>query len=81
MAEIHFRSMEASQNKSDATIQFLVGGLLQIFIAAVSSHYWTSSSKVISEIYVFYAEEGQLSARHILKLVTSRITGFVIFHV
>jgi hypothetical protein len=28
MAEIHFRSMEASQNKSDVTIQFLVGGLV-----------------------------------------------------
>jgi hypothetical protein len=27
MAEFHFRSMEASQNKSDGTIQFLVGGL------------------------------------------------------
>jgi hypothetical protein len=28
MADIHFRSMEASQNKSDVTIQFLVGGLV-----------------------------------------------------
>jgi hypothetical protein len=28
MAEFHFRSMEASQNKSDVTIQFLVGGLV-----------------------------------------------------
>jgi hypothetical protein len=28
MAEIHFRSMEASQNKSDVIIQFLVGGLV-----------------------------------------------------
>jgi hypothetical protein len=28
MAEIHFRSMEASQNESDVTIQFLVGGLV-----------------------------------------------------
>jgi hypothetical protein len=28
MAEIHFRSMEASQNKSDVTIQFPVGGLV-----------------------------------------------------
>jgi hypothetical protein len=28
MAEIHFRSMKASQNKSDVTIQFLVGGLV-----------------------------------------------------
>jgi hypothetical protein len=27
MAEIHFRSMEAPQNKNDVTIQFLVGGL------------------------------------------------------
>jgi hypothetical protein len=26
MAEIHLRSMEASQNKSDVTIQFPVGG-------------------------------------------------------
>jgi hypothetical protein len=28
MAEFHFRSMEASQNKSDVTFQFLVGGLV-----------------------------------------------------
>jgi hypothetical protein len=28
MAEFHFRSMEASQNKSDVTIQFLVCGLV-----------------------------------------------------
>jgi hypothetical protein len=28
MAEFHFRSMEASQNKTDVTIQFLVGGLV-----------------------------------------------------
>jgi hypothetical protein len=28
MAEIHFQSMEAPQNKSDVTIQFLVGGLV-----------------------------------------------------
>jgi hypothetical protein len=28
MAEFHFRSMEAPQNKSDVTIQFLVGGLV-----------------------------------------------------
>jgi hypothetical protein len=28
MAEIHFRSLEASQNKNDATIQFLVGGFV-----------------------------------------------------
>jgi hypothetical protein len=28
MAEFHFRSMEASQNKSDVTIQFMVGGLV-----------------------------------------------------
>jgi hypothetical protein len=28
MAEFHFRSMEVSQNKSDVTIQFLVGGLV-----------------------------------------------------
>jgi hypothetical protein len=28
MAEFHFWSMEASQNKSDGTIQFLVGGLV-----------------------------------------------------
>jgi hypothetical protein len=28
MAEIHFRSMEASENKSDVTIKFLVGGLV-----------------------------------------------------
>jgi hypothetical protein len=28
MAEIHFRSMEASQDKTDVTIQFLVGGLV-----------------------------------------------------
>jgi hypothetical protein len=28
MAEIHFRSMEASQKKCDVTIQFLVGGLV-----------------------------------------------------
>jgi hypothetical protein len=28
MAEIHLRSMEAPQNKSDVTIQFLVGGLI-----------------------------------------------------
>jgi hypothetical protein len=28
MAEIHFRSIEASQNKSDVTIQFLVCGLV-----------------------------------------------------
>jgi hypothetical protein len=28
MAEIHFWSMEASQNKSDVAIQFLVGGLV-----------------------------------------------------
>jgi hypothetical protein len=28
MAEIHFRSMEASQNKSDVTIQFLVGSFV-----------------------------------------------------
>jgi hypothetical protein len=27
MAEIHFRSMEASDIESDVTIQFLVGGL------------------------------------------------------
>jgi hypothetical protein len=31
MAEIHFRSMEASQNKSDVAIQFLVGGLVVCF--------------------------------------------------
>jgi hypothetical protein len=31
MAEIHFRSMEAPQNKSDVTIQFLVGGLVTHF--------------------------------------------------
>jgi hypothetical protein len=28
MAEIHFWSMEASEKKSDVTIQFLVGGLV-----------------------------------------------------
>jgi hypothetical protein len=28
MAEIHFRSIEAPQNKSDVTIQFLVGRLV-----------------------------------------------------
>jgi hypothetical protein len=28
MVENHFRLMEASQNKSDVTIQFLVGGLV-----------------------------------------------------
>jgi hypothetical protein len=28
MAEIHFRSIEASQNKSDVTIHFLGGGLV-----------------------------------------------------
>jgi hypothetical protein len=28
MAEFHFRSVEASQNQSDVTIQFLVGGLV-----------------------------------------------------
>jgi hypothetical protein len=32
MAEIHFRSMEASQNKRDVTIQFLVGGLAIHFV-------------------------------------------------
>jgi hypothetical protein len=31
MAEFHFRPMEASQNKTDATIQFLVGGLVIYF--------------------------------------------------
>jgi hypothetical protein len=31
MAEIHFRSMGAPQNKSDVTIQFLVGGLVIYF--------------------------------------------------
>jgi hypothetical protein len=28
MAEFNFRSMEASQNKNDVTIQFLVGGFV-----------------------------------------------------
>jgi hypothetical protein len=28
MAEFHFRSMEAPQNKSDVTIKFLIGGLV-----------------------------------------------------
>jgi hypothetical protein len=31
MAEFHFRLMGASQNKSDGTIQFLVGGLVYHF--------------------------------------------------
>jgi hypothetical protein len=31
MAEISFRSMEASQNKTDVTIQFLVGGFVIYF--------------------------------------------------
>jgi hypothetical protein len=31
MADFHFRSMEASQNKGDGTIQFLVGGLVLTF--------------------------------------------------
>jgi hypothetical protein len=31
MAEFHFRSMEALQNKSDVTIQFLVGGFVVHF--------------------------------------------------
>jgi hypothetical protein len=31
MAEFHFRSMEASHNKSDVTIQFLVGGFVIAF--------------------------------------------------
>jgi hypothetical protein len=41
MAEFHFRSMEASQNKTDVTIQFLVGGLVitllefSIYLASV----------------------------------------------
>jgi hypothetical protein len=34
MAEFHFRSMEASQNKTDVTIQFLVGGLV-IHVAGI----------------------------------------------
>jgi hypothetical protein len=33
MAEFHFRSMEASQKKTDFTIQFLVGGLVIHFVA------------------------------------------------
>jgi hypothetical protein len=32
MAETHFWSMEASQNESDVTIQFLVGGLVIHFV-------------------------------------------------
>jgi hypothetical protein len=32
MAEFHFRSMEASHNKSDITVQFLVGGLVSLVI-------------------------------------------------
>jgi hypothetical protein len=31
MAEIHFWYMEASQNKSDATIQLLIGSLVVLF--------------------------------------------------
>jgi hypothetical protein len=33
MTEVHFLSMEASQNKSDVTIQILVGGLVIHFAA------------------------------------------------
>jgi hypothetical protein len=50
MAEFHFRWMEASQNKSDITIQFLVGGLA-IHFAAIF-HRILFRSKVIQEFHV-----------------------------
>jgi hypothetical protein len=39
MAEFHFRSMEGSQNKSDVTIQILVGGLV-IRLAGIFHHFF-----------------------------------------
>jgi hypothetical protein len=44
MAEIYFLSMETSQNKSGATIQFLVGGLVVHF--AGISHLCCSVQKL-----------------------------------
>jgi hypothetical protein len=44
MAEFHFRLMEASQNKSDVSIQFLVGGLVIHF--AESFHLSCSVQKL-----------------------------------
>jgi hypothetical protein len=52
MAETHFLSMEAPQNKSDVTIQFLVGGLV------ITSPEFPSvlfRSKVIQKFHAFAA--------------------------
>jgi hypothetical protein len=48
MAEIRFRSIEASQNKSDGTIQFLVGGLV-IHFARI--FHLSGSVQVIQEFH------------------------------
>jgi hypothetical protein len=50
MAEIHFRSMEASNIESDVTIQFLVGGLV-IHFAGI--FHLSFRSKVIQEFHAF----------------------------
>jgi hypothetical protein len=50
MAEFHFRSMEASQNKIDVTIQFLVGGLVIQFAGIF--HLSCSVQKLIQEFHV-----------------------------
>jgi hypothetical protein len=50
MAELHFWSMEASQNKSDAAIRFLVGGLVSLCRNFPSTLF---RSKVIQEFHAF----------------------------
>jgi hypothetical protein len=64
MAEIRFRSMEASQNKTDVTIHFLVGGLI-IHFAGIF-HLSGSVQKVIQEFHacamvkIFFTVWGQI---------------------
>jgi hypothetical protein len=50
MAEIHFRLMEAPQNKSDVTIQFLVGWWFSYSLCRNFPSIWLRS-KVIQEFH------------------------------